>query len=250
MQKGYVHSLESFGSVDGPGVRFIIFLSGCQMRCQYCHNADTWDMKKGTPCTADELLEKALRYRSYWGEKGGITVSGGEPLLQIDFLLELFTKAKEQGVHTTLDTSGGPFTRKEPFFGKFNRLLKVTDLILLDIKHMDLTAHKRLTGMGNSHILDLAAYLSQIGQPVWIRHVLVPGLTDQPESIRRLADFIAGLKNVKKAEILPYHSFGAYKWEKLGLSYPLQGVQSPDEESVRWAQAMLDQAVMAAAGKL
>ena len=146
MTKGYIHSLESFGSVDGPGVRYVIFLSGCAMRCQFCHNPDTWNMQAGTPYTADELLEKALRYRSYWGSKGGITVSGGEPLLQIDFLLELFTKAKEKGVHTTLDTCGNPFTREEPFFSKFEKLMEVTDLVMLDIKHMDEEQNVLLTG--------------------------------------------------------------------------------------------------------
>ena len=154
--KGYVHSLESFGSVDGPGVRYIIFLTGCAMRCQFCHNPDTWDMKKGTLYTTDELLEKAMKYRSYWKNDGGITVSGGEPLLQIDFLTELFRKAKANGIHTTLDTSGNPFTREEPFFSKFNELMKYTDLVMLDIKHIDDEQHKILTGCTNKNILDLA----------------------------------------------------------------------------------------------
>ena len=160
--KGYVHSLESFGSVDGPGVRYIIFLTGCAMRCQFCHNPDTWDMKKGTLYTTDELLEKAMKYRSYWKNDGGITVSGGEPLLQIDFLTELFRKAKANGIHTTLDTSGNPFTREEPFFSKFNELMKYTDLVMLDIKHIDDEQHKILTGCTNKNILDLARYLSDI----------------------------------------------------------------------------------------
>lgn len=136
MTAGYVHSLESFGSVDGPGVRFVIFLAGCSMRCQFCHNPDTWKMSAGTKYTTEELLKKAVRYRAYWGEEGGITVTGGEPLLQIDFLLELFRKAKEQGIHTTIDTSGSPFTREEPFFGKLQELMKYTDLVMLDIKHI------------------------------------------------------------------------------------------------------------------
>lgn len=160
--KGYVHSLESFGSVDGPGVRYVIFLTGCAMRCQFCHNPDTWNLKKGTLYTADELLKTALRYRTYWGDKGGITVSGGEPLLQIDFLIELFRKAKEAGVHTTLDTSGNPFTREEPFFGKVQELMKYTDLVMLDIKHIDDEQHKILTGCTNENILDFAKYLDEI----------------------------------------------------------------------------------------
>ena len=189
-QKGYVHSLESFGSVDGPGVRYVIFLSGCAMRCQFCHNADTWNMKNGTLYTADELLKIALKYRAYWGKEGGITVSGGEPLLQIEFLTEVFQKAKAEGVHTTLDTSGNPFTREEPFFGKFQELMKVTDLVLLDLKHIEDAQHKKLTGCTNQNILDLASYLSEIEKPVWIRHVLVPGHSDQDEYLKGLSAFI------------------------------------------------------------
>ena len=154
--EGYIHSTESFGSVDGPGVRFVIFTAGCPMRCQFCHNPDTWNMKTGTLTSTDDLIKKALRYRSYWGDEGGITVSGGEPLLQIDFLTELFKKAKENGIHTTLDTSGNPFTREEPFFSKFNELMKVTDLVMLDIKQIDEEKHKKLTGWSNSNILDMA----------------------------------------------------------------------------------------------
>ena len=150
--KGYVHSLESFGSVDGPGVRYVIFLTGCAMRCQFCHNPDTWNMRAGTLYTAEELLKQALRYRTYWGNEGGITVSGGEPLLQIDFLIELFKKAKEQGVHTTLDTSGNPFTREEPFFGKVQELMKYTDLVMLDIKEIEEDRHQLLTGHTNANI--------------------------------------------------------------------------------------------------
>ena len=149
---GYVHSIETFGSVDGPGVRFVIFLQGCRMRCQFCHNPDTWKLSAGTKRTADELLAQALRYRPYWGENGGITVSGGEPLLQIDFLIDLFRKAKKEGVHTVLDTSGGPFTREEPFFQKFQLLMKDTDLVLLDLKHIDPEGHRELTGWGLSLI--------------------------------------------------------------------------------------------------
>ena len=216
--KGYVHSLESFGSVDGPGVRYIIFLTGCAMRCQFCHNPDTWDMKKGTLYTTDELLEKAMKYRSYWKNDGGITVSGGEPLLQIDFLTELFRKAKANGIHTTLDTSGNPFTREEPFFSKFNELMKYTDLVMLDIKHIDDEQHKILTGCTNKNILDLARYLSDIKKPVWIRHVLVPERSDYDEYLIKLDEFIQSLDNVQKVEVLPYHTLGAYKWDELGYA--------------------------------
>lgn len=238
-RKGYIHSLESFGSVDGPGVRYVIFMSGCAMRCQFCHNPDTWNMQSGKLYTADELLGQAKKYRSYWGSKGGITVSGGEPILQIDFLTELFQKAKAEGIHTTLDTSGNPFTREEPFFGKFQELMKYTDLILLDIKHIDEEQHKILTECTNRNILDMAEYLSEIRKPVWIRHVLVPGRNDNDEFLRRLYSFIGTLKNVEKVEVLPYHTMGTFKWKELGLAYPLEGVEAPTKDRVENAEKLL-----------
>lgn len=239
MTKGYIHSLESFGSVDGPGVRYVIFLSGCAMRCQFCHNPDTWNMQAGTPYTADELLGKALRYRSYWGSKGGITVSGGEPLLQIDFLLELFTKAKEKGVHTTLDTCGNPFTREEPFFSKFEKLMEVTDLVMLDIKHMDEEQHVLLTGQKNDNILDMAKYLSDTGKSMWIRHVLVPERSDRDDYLWKLHDFIEKLDHVERVEVLPYHTLGVYKWKELGIPYGLEGIEPPTQERIQNANEIL-----------
>lgn len=239
MIKGNIHSTESFGSVDGPGIRFLIFLQGCAMRCLYCHNADTWKADAGTPVTADELLDKAERYRSYWGDKGGITVSGGEPLLQTDFLIELFEKAKKRGINTCLDTSGQPFSRKEPFFSKFNALLRNTDLLLVDIKHIDSEAHRRLTGHGNENILDMLRYLSQQKKPVWIRHVLVPGVTDDDAALRRTREFIDGLDNVQRIEVLPYHTLGEYKWKAQGLDYPLEGVAPPTAERIKNAENIL-----------
>ena len=236
--KGSVHSIESFGSVDGPGVRFVIFLNGCQMRCKYCHNVDTWQMQEAN-MTSDELLGKALRYRSYWKQGGGITVSGGEPLLQIDFVLELFEKAKAKGVHTVLDTSGNPFTIEQPFFDKLQKLLAVTDLILLDIKQIDALAHKELTGQDNANILAFARYLSEIQKPVWIRHVLVPGINDDEAQLKRLSVFIKELSNVERVEVLPYHSLGEFKWEKLGIPYTLKGIQAPSKESVEKAKEIL-----------
>ncbi|MGN0482815.1 MAG: pyruvate formate-lyase-activating protein [Lachnospiraceae bacterium] len=236
---GYVHSLESFGSVDGPGVRFVAFLSGCRMRCQFCHNPDTWQLQSNATYSADELLEKALRYRSYWGKKGGITISGGEPLLQIDFLLEFFRKAKEKGIHTTLDTSGNPFTTAEPFYSKWKELMLYTDLILLDIKHIDEKQHRLLTGQSNQNILAMARELSDLGKPVWIRHVLVPQRTDKDEYLYRLAEFLHTLKNVERIEVLPYHTMGIYKWDNLGIDYPLKGIAPPSEERVKHAEQIL-----------
>ena len=240
--EGYIHSTESFGSVDGPGVRFVIFTAGCPMRCQFCHNPDTWNMKAGTLTSTDDLIKKALRYRSYWGDEGGITVSGGEPLLQIDFLTELFKKAKENGIHTTLDTSGNPFTREEPFFSKFNELMQYTDLILLDIKHIDEKGHIRLTGHTNKNILDLATYLSDMKKPVWIRHVLVPKRSDKDEYLDRLHEFILTLHNVERVEVLPYHTLGAYKWKELGYDYKLEGIDPPTQERIENANRILETA--------
>lgn len=236
---GYIHSTESFGSVDGPGVRFLIFVSGCPMRCQFCHNPDTWNMSAGTKMSADDLLKQAWKYRAYWKNGGGITVSGGEPLLQIEFLTELFKKAKEKGIHTTIDTSGAPFTKEEPFFGKFKELMQYTDLLLLDLKHIDDEQHKILTGHTNKNILELAQYLSETGKPVWIRHVLVPERSDKDEYLIRLNTFIETLTNVEKVEILPYHTLGEYKWKEMGMEYPLAGIESPSEERIRNANQLL-----------
>ena len=238
--KGYIHSTESFGSVDGPGVRFIIFVSGCPMRCQFCHNPDTWKMQDGELKTTDELLKTALRYKSYWKDKGGITVSGGEPLMQMDFLIDLFKKAHERGINTNLDTSAQPFTREEPFFSKFNELLKYTDLVMLDIKHIDDEEHKKLTGHTNVNILDCARYLSEQGIPMWIRHVLVPGITDKDEYLKKTREFIDTLDTVMKVEVLPYHTLGEYKWKELGIPYKLEGVEPPTQDRIDNAKKILE----------
>ena len=240
MTKGFVHSIESFGSVDGPGIRFLIFLQGCPMRCQFCHNPDSWKTGVGEEWYADDLLDKAERFRSYWGDKGGITVSGGEALLQIDFLLELFEKAHQRGINTCLDTSAQLFTRKGVFFEKFERLMQVTDTVLLDIKHIDDEEHKKLTGHTNKNILDCARYLSEQGIPMWIRHVLVPGITDNDEYLKKTREFIDTLDTVMKVEVLPYHTLGAYKWKELGIPYKLEGVEPPTEERIQNAKKILE----------
>lgn len=240
-----VHSLESFGSVDGPGIRYVIFLQGCNFRCRYCHNPDTWnpdgtEKSKPTLMSADELIEKALRYKPYWGKEGGITVSGGEALLQIDFLNELFRKCHERGINTCLDTSAGPFTREEPFFSKFNELMKNTDLVMLDIKQIFDEEHKKLTSHTNKNILDCATYLSDTGVPMWIRHVLVPGITTDEKELRELRKFIDTLKTVKRVEVLPYHTLGIYKYEELGIPYSLKDTNPPTEEQVNTAREILE----------
>lgn len=239
MIKGAIHSIETFGSVDGPGIRFIVFLKGCNLRCKYCHNVDTWNPESEDMRSADEILDFAERYRGYWGNDGGITVSGGEPLLQIDFLLELFRKAKEQGINTCIDTALQPFQKEGEFFDKFKELMEYTDLLLVDIKHIDREEHVKLTGLPNENILEGMRYLSEIQKPIWIRHVLVPGITDNDEYLRQTRKFIEELKNVQKIEVLPYHSMGAHKFEALGIPYQLTGVESPTAERVANATAIL-----------
>ena len=239
MTKGYIHSIESFGSVDGPGIRFLIFFQGCPMRCQFCHNPDSWAMSKQQEMTADELLDKAERFRSYWGDKGGITVSGGEALLQLDFLIELFTKAHERGINTCLDTSAQPFRRHGEWFDKFEALMQITDTILLDIKHIRDDEHRKLTRCSNQNILECARYLSDIQKPVWIRHVLVPGITDKDEYLHELADFLSTLQNIERIDVLPYHTLGIFKYEKLGIPYPLDGVEPPTKERIENAKNIL-----------
>lgn len=241
---GRVHSVESFGSADGPGVRYIVFLKGCNMRCKYCHNPDTWakcgENDGAKLMTPQEVLKTAMRYKAYWKQTGGITVSGGEALLQIDFVTELFKLAKEKGVNTCLDTSGNPFTMEEPFFGKFNELMKYTDLFMLDIKHIDDEEHKKLTGQTNKNILDMAQYLSKNGKKMWIRHVLVPEITTDERYLKQLREFIDTLKTVDRVEVLPYHTLGVFKWKELGIPYQLDGVEPPTKEQIECAKRILN----------
>jgi pyruvate formate lyase activating enzyme len=237
---GRIHSIETFGTVDGPGIRMVVFFQGCPLRCLYCHNPDSWNMTDGTKMSADEILDRFERNRNFY-KNGGITATGGEPMVQMDFLLELFTKAKKRGIHTCLDTSGIAFPAdiKNPIYVKIEKLMNVTDLILLDIKHIKEPEHQTLTGKSNRLILAFARYLSRIGKPVWIRHVLVPGINDSEEDLSRTADFIRTLKNVEKVEVLPYHTLGVFKWEELGYRYALTGVEPPSDESVAMAKRIL-----------
>lgn len=234
---GRIHSFESFGTVDGPGIRFVVFMQGCPMRCRYCHNPDTWNADGGKEFTAEEVAANALRYKNYFSNGGGVTVSGGEPMLQAEFVRELFAILKKNGIHTALDTSGIMYSTAKPH--AYDDLLAVTDLVLLDLKHIDGEGHKSLTGRPNDGILAFAEYLSRMGKPVWIRHVLVPEITDNDEYLNRLAAFIKTLKNVDKVEVLPYHTMGVSKYEKMGIAYPLVGVQPPDKERVANAKAIL-----------
>lgn len=241
---GRVHSVESFGLVDGPGVRYVIFLQGCALRCQFCHNPDSWEAHNPSAemTDAQTLLEQALRYKKYWGrdgKKGGITVSGGEPMLQMEFVTALFELAHQKGVHTTLDTAGQPYREDAAYQKAFARLMDATDLVMLDLKAMDENLHKRVTGMGNANILAMARKLSGMGKPMWIRHVLVPGLTDGEDDLRQMAAFIKTLKTVERVEVLPYHTLGLSKWQKLNIAYPLEGVSTPTRDEVARAERIL-----------
>jgi len=239
MTNGRVHSFETFGAVDGPGVRYIVFLQGCKMRCKYCHNPETWALDKGDEYSPEQIIKQATRYKSYWKNGGGITVSGGEALLQIDFVIELFTLCHKQGINTCLDTSGNPFTREEPFYSKFKQLMEVTDLFILDIKQINNDKHKELTGWTNENILDMARELSDNGKHMWIRHVLVPGITTEEADQKELRKFIDSLNGVDKVEILPYHTLGVHMYEKMGIKYPLMDTPKPTKEEIEQANRIV-----------
>ena len=229
--QGRIHSLESFGTVDGPGVRYVVFFQGCPMRCAYCHNPDTWELNAGELMDSDYIIEQFERNRSFY-TTGGITATGGEPLMQIDFLTELFTKAKEKDIHTCLDSSGIAFNPNNPeLMAKFDKLIKVTDLVMLDIKHIDPEKHFALTKQHNENILAFAQYLSDNGIELWIRHVVVPGLTDDDVYLEKLGYFIGGLKTLKALDVLPYHTMGVVKYEKLGIEYPLKDVPAMSQKT-------------------
>lgn len=243
MMTGYVHSIDSFGTVDGPGIRYVVFLQGCPLRCLYCHNPDTWEVGQGTPMTAEEIIASYNKNRAFYS-KGGITVTGGEPLLQLPFLVELFSMAKAQNIHTCLDTSGVTFKGDDPsYLEKLDCLLANTDLVLLDIKHTDADEHRKLTGRDNRRVLRFAKYLEEKKTDVWIRHVVIPGYTDGEEGLKALGHLIAGLSNVKALDILPYHTLGVSKYQELGLSYPLDGVEALPKESAQKAKQIVLNAI-------
>lgn len=237
--KARVHSLESFGTVDGPGVRLVVFLQGCPMRCLYCHNPDTWEVNAGTEMTVDDILAQYDRNASFY-KRGGITVTGGEPLLQIDFVMELFKRAKQEGIHTCVDTSGITFVPDQPeVVARFDALCELTDLFLLDIKQVGTEEHRKLTGHSNENILAFAHYLAQKNQAIWVRHVVVPGITDSEQEWTALGQLLAKLPNVKALEVLPYHTMGVVKYEKLGIPYPLKGVPALDKKTAVHAREVI-----------
>lgn len=232
---GKIHSIETFGTVDGPGIRYVIFLQGCHLRCKYCHNRDTWDTTIGTPKKVSELVQDIQKYSDYIKfSKGGVTVTGGEPLLQPKFLIALFTELKKLGYHTALDTSG-----MFPLTPEVKQVLSLTDLVLLDIKHIDDKKCKDLVGFSNKLELEFANYLSENGIKMWIRQVIIPGITDDENDLIRLKEFLQTLKTVEKIELNPYHTLGVYKWEDLGLEYPLKGVRQANTEDIERAKRIL-----------
>ena len=233
---GYIHSVESFGTVDGPGVRFVIFFQGCPMRCVYCHNPDTWAPNRGQTETAESLLRQFEKNRNFY-QNGGITATGGEPMLQLPFLTELFTEAKARGIHTCLDTSG--ICYQPDAQESAGALLRVTDLVMLDIKHIDDAMHRKLTGHSNRNILAFAEKISSSGVPIWIRHVIVPGWTDGADEQQALGYFIGGLKTLKGLDVLPYHDLGKAKYEALGIPYPLGDTAPVSKETAAKARAQI-----------
>ena len=240
MTKGKVHSLESFGTVDGPGIRLVLFLQGCPMRCLYCHNPDTWKTTSDREMSADEVIAE-YRKNAVFYKNGGLTVTGGEPLLQIDFLLELFLKAKKEGIHTCIDTSGVTFDPENAeYTEKLDRLLTLTDLVMLDLKQIDPDKHKILTGHTNENILSFARYIDSKGVAIWIRHVVVEGYTNDENDLFRLGEFIGALKNAKALDVLPYHTMGVTKYKELGIKYRLEGLPSLSKsEAARAKQRIL-----------
>lgn len=238
--KGRVHSIETYGTVDGPGIRYVLFMQGCLLRCQFCHNPDTWKMGDGKLMTVDEIVKDIESYLPFFkASNGGVTVSGGEPLLHTKFLVELFKELKKLDVHTAIDTSGGCFTRSPSFIESLDELLSLTDLVMLDLKQIDDSKHKVLTGKSNQHILEFANYLAKKDVTIWVRHVLIPGVTDIDEDLEGLSSFINTLPNVEKVEVLPYHELGVYKWKELGIEYALEGVKPPTKERVKNAERIL-----------
>lgn len=242
---GRVHSIESFGTVDGPGIRFVIFMQGCPLRCLYCHNPDTWSTSGGTEYTAEELIGEYLKNKEFY-TRGGITVTGGEPLLQTDFLIELFKLAKEHSVHTCIDTSGITYSETNTeYLEKLDTLLSLTDLVMLDIKHIDSASHERLTGQRNEKILAFAKHLEKKKIPVWIRHVIIEGYTDSEEELVELGKFIGGLKNLRALDVLPYHTLGAHKYRDLGIPYPLEGMPALPRAAAERAKQFIMQGISA-----
>ncbi|MFJ1321458.1 pyruvate formate-lyase-activating protein [Capnocytophaga canis] len=237
-----IHSVESFGNIDGPGIRYVVFFQGCMLRCKYCHNPDTWELHNDDAkmMTTDELVSDIVKYKTFFqASGGGVTLSGGEPLLQLDFVLELFTKLKSLGISTCVDTCGGFYANTPIINEKILKLISLTDLFLVDIKHIDDTQHQRLTKRHNKNIITFIDFLSQNGAKMWIRHVLVPQWTDDDVYLQKLRDYIDTLQGVERVEVLPYHDMAKFKYDELGIDYPLKDIERPSKERIENAIKIL-----------
>lgn len=234
---GKISSYENFGTVDGPGIRFVLFMGGCPLRCQYCHNPESWFLDRCKEYSVEDIVKLVEKNKSYYMVNGGVTISGGEPLVQLDFLIELCRVLKEKGYNVAIDTSGSLFNWEN--VKRFDELVKFVDLFLLDIKQINPNKHKELTGVSNESVLKFARYLDRKGKKVWIRYVLVPDLTDNELDMFRLRDFIDSLGNVDKVEVLPYHNMCIEKYKKLGIDYVLEKTPLPTEESIKRAEEIL-----------
>jgi pyruvate formate lyase activating enzyme len=235
MEKARIHSIETMGLVDGPGIRVVVFMQGCKLRCAYCHNPDTWNLNGGQEISSEELLNKVKRFKSYFKNSGGgVTLSGGDPLLQPEFIIEFFKLCRAEGIHTTLDTAGYGF-------GEYDEILKYTDLVLLDIKHLEEEGHKSLTGQSRHGFLEFLDALKRSSTKLWIRHVVVPGITDAEDHIRRLAEYINDISNVEKVQLLPYHTHGAHKYEALNIKYRLEGVEPLERDRLNYLSGIMDE---------
>lgn len=233
---GKIHSFETLGAVDGPGIRFILFMQGCSLRCKFCHNRDTWDYKGGNDYTVDEIFNKIIRYKNYFTvSNGGVTISGGEPLLQPDFVIALLKKLKGAGISTAIDTSG-----MVDLTDKIKEIIDLTDLFLVDIKSINDETCKDLVGHSNKKELEFIKYLDSIGKEIWIRQVIVPGITDKEENLYKLRDFINSINHITKVDLLPYHDLGKYKWLELGEKYPLENVRTADSNDIEKAKKILE----------
>ena len=224
--KGNIHSIESFGTVDGPRTRFVVFTQGCPLRCKYCHNPDTWSTDINKEMSVEDIIKEYEGVKEFIS--GGITITGGEPLLQIDFITELFKVCKLKNIHTALDTSGITFNPNDTI--KIDKLLEYTDLVLLDIKHINDEEHIKLTGYSNKNILLFAEYLSKKNIPVWIRHVVAPTITFNKKYLEELGGFLATLKNIKALDVLLYHDMGKVKYKNMGIKYPLEDIEPLTKE--------------------
>ncbi|QIQ21897.1 pyruvate formate lyase 1-activating protein [Zophobihabitans entericus] len=234
--KGRIHSFESFGTVDGPGIRFIVFFQGCLMRCLYCHNRDTWDLKGGREVTVDDLMKEIVTYKNFIMPTGGVTASGGEAILQAEFVTEWFRACHKEGIHTCLDTNGYARAIDQTI----EDLMEVTDLVMLDLKQLNDSIHQNLVGVPNKRVLDFAEYLAKINKRTWVRYVVVPGWTDDDDSAHRLGRFIKGMTNIEKVELLPYHKLGEHKWTTMGEKYMLEGVEAPSKETLERVKGIIE----------